>query len=156
MKGFIRNEGKEVSFKLQKHVVPGGTLTFDHAYKLVGSKSELPNNLAFLKWLKKSYFPEACWKFYKDTGEVLNVGKSAASKPLSETSGRVLRRPDKQKKGSMVTADSIISKPIAEAKVLIEKCNDKRALRRALSMSRHFSGKEEHTRILMRRLEQVY
>ena len=157
MKGFIRNEGREVSFKLRKHIVQDAMLDFEYAYQVVGPDSGLKNNLAFVKWLKSKYFSEDHWGFYNEDGSPLSLGTSKVSDDVQgKGAGQILKRDHFDGKGTEITADTIISRPFSQAKILIDKCRDKSVLRKALNMSRHFSGKEEYMRALMRRLEQVY
>lgn len=158
MKGFIRNEGREVAFKLRKHIVQGAELDLDYAYETVGKASGLKDGLAFVKWLRERYFPEPHWGFYKEDGSVLNLGKTTSSVagPPGKGAGKILRRDHFDGKGTDITAETIIERPFVQAKVLIDKCSDKSVLKKALTMSRHFAGKEDYMRALMRRLEQVY
>jgi len=158
VQGFIKNEGEEVPFKLQKAVPQGSTITFEHAFKLVGESHGFKQNMTFLRWLRETYFPESFWGFYKEDGTQINMGKSrsAALAREGKGAGKVINRKVYDGKGEGITADLIISRPFEQAKVLIEKCTDKAVLKKALTLSKHFSQKEEYMRAIMRRMEQVY
>jgi len=158
MKGFIKNEGEEVAFKLQKHIIQGGVVDLDYAYKLVGAVSGHKQDVSFVKWLRDTYFPESFWGFYKEDGTAIPLGKrkEAAVVTAGKGAGTIFKRTNYDAKGEVITADLIISKPIAQAKVLIEKCKERAVLRKALTLSRHFSGKEEYMRAILKRIDQVY
>lgn len=164
MRGFAKNESRDAFFILQRQVIPGGTISFEDAYKAVGKKSGKKENASFVKWLKENYLSASHWAFYKEEGipffSVEEEAEVSAEKSKPETpakgAGRVLRREATDEKGTEITPSEIIESKFPRAKVLIEKCNNREVLKKALNMSRHFSQKEEHMRHLMRRLEQVY
>lgn len=164
MRGFAKNESRDAFFILQRQVIPGGTISFEDAYKAVGKKSGKKENASFVKWLRENYLASPPWSFYKEEGvpffsekEETSVGEKAVeSVAPAKGAGLVLKRELGDEKGTEITPSEIIESKFPRAKVLIEKCNSRETLKKALNMSRHFSQKEEHMRHLMRRLEQVY
>ena len=169
MKGFIHNQTGRAKFKAQRPLPPNSKLSFDDAYLTLGEKSGKKKGPAFVKWLKENHFQDEGWVFYKEEGvpyfpksskneeKVDSIGKV----PSSETepargAGRNLRKKNIRARKSDVTPDAIIKADIPRAKALIEKCTDRATLRKAESLSNHFSQKEEHRRLILRRLEQVY
>ncbi len=164
MKGFVRNEGEKGVFTLQRRLSPGTKLSFDDAYLTVGEKSGQKKGPSFVKWLRENCFTDSQWVFYKKEGVPYFTSEEisqAEEKPVevlapSKGAGRIMKRKaDTTNKGS-ITPNLIIGAPFSEAQALIEKCSDKKVLKKALTLSQHFSKKDEHMRHLMKRLEQVY
>lgn len=164
MKGFAKNEGRDAFFILQRQITPGGKIYFEDAYKTVGERSGKKENATFVKWLRENYLYASHWAFYKDdevpffSAEEAEVVVEAPIKSDAPArgAGKVLKRESHDEKGTAITPNEIIESEFPRAKVLIEKCNSRDILKKALSMSRHFSKKEEHMRHLMKRLERVY
>jgi hypothetical protein len=165
MKGFVKNEGTEAFFILQRPVSPGGKVSFEDAYVTVGKKSGKKEGVAFVRWLRDNYFAASNWVFYKEEGvpffsaEEAKVAMETSVGPVDpgKGAGKVMRRQaENTAKGTAITAKSIIEAPYAQAKVLIDKCADKSVLKKALAASRHFSQREDHMRHIMKRLEQIY
>lgn len=161
MKGFVRNEGDRAVFTLQRSIVPGFSITFEEAYNVVGKKSGKKRGKLFVKWLRDNVFSGNQWAFYAEEG-VQFFGSEDLPKEKPEKvaeakgAGRKLRRKTENFTGQEITATLIIEKPYPQAKNLIEKCNDRGVLKKALSLSKLRSKREDHMRHLMRRLEQVY
>jgi hypothetical protein len=89
--------------------------------------------------------------------KVEEVAEKPAPKKEARGAGkRLARKSTEARKGASITPSTIIEAEYTIAKPLIEKCNDREVLKKALTLSRHFSSKEQHMRHLMRRLEQVY
>lgn len=170
MKGYIRNESTQAHFILQRQIPPGGRVQLDDVYKTVGKKSGLAEGPEFIAWVDESILTRGTWSFYGADDKPLQpkTKKVSAKKKLtsSKTSsnaksdakgaGRVLRRDPTNARGKEITPSTILEAPYEQARSIIEKCNDKSILRKALNGSKHFSGKEKHMRHLMKRLEQVY
>jgi hypothetical protein len=161
MKGFVKNESRDAFFVLQRPVPPGGKISLEDAYSVVGERSGKKQEAAFVRWLRDNYFKGSGWAFYREEG----VPFFSEEEPVSEVkeavvpargAGKVMRRQSRGSKGAEVTPKTIVEAPYDRAKVLIDKCTDRAVLRKALALTRHFSKKEEHMRYLMRRLEQVY
>lgn len=95
-------------------------------------------------------------------------GLAAAGEPVSEVSevkekvapsrgaGRRLVRKNKKISKNNNTAASIIDADATQARRIVAKVKDRSVLKKALSMSNHFANKEEHRRLIQRRLEEVY
>ena len=164
MKGFVKNEGDRSVFILQRRLNPGSKLSFDNAYLSVGEKSGGKKGVSFVRWLRDNYLSAEQWVFYREEGipyfskKELDETKDTPVKvsPPAKGAGRVMRRQENGTKGTKITASTIIEEPFNQSKLLIDKCTDKAVLKKALSLSQHFSQKEEHMRHLMRRLQQVY
>lgn len=69
--------------------------------------------------------------------------------------GRKMSRAGNALKGVKVTASMIIEADYAQAQDLINKCKERPVLKKALALSKHFSGKEAHMRHLIKRVEEV-
>jgi len=140
----------------------------------------------FVQWLKDNIFTEDFWSFHNfdesgfvfaapvaETAEKPAPKKRAAKKkaarkkvvaeeaPKKKDPGKgagkkMTRSSNEPVKGSVITPSTIIEAEYGLAKPLIEKCRDREVLKKALTLSRHFSSKEQHMRHLMRRLDQVY
>lgn len=174
MRGYVQNEGTQAYFIVQRQIPPGGKVKIEDIYKSVGKKSGLEEGIEFVEWLRTNVFRKGSWKFYEEEGKLLGPSRPKDSPkvevkkevaPNSKTSsnraddavgaGRVLRRDSKNQKGTEITAASIIEAPYDKARTLIDKTRDKSVLNKAMALTKHFSGKEQHMRHLMRRLEQV-
>lgn len=168
VKGFVKNEGKRVPFTFQRSIPPGTKLTFAEAYKVMGEKSG-KSGRAFIELLRTDFFAGPEWGFYKDEGvpffseTAVSKQDPAPARPAPPTkaakgAGKALRRaPDlAAPKGSAIAAVDIIDAAPDQARKLIAECSDKAVLKKAMTLSKHFAGKEGHMRHLMRRLEQVY
>jgi hypothetical protein len=70
--------------------------------------------------------------------------------------GRAMGRDYDEARGGSVTPANIIEAPYDVARSLIEKTKDRVVLKKALTLTQHFSGKEQHMRHIIKRLEQVY
>lgn len=166
VRGYVKNEGAVAFFKLQRQLPPAARLSFSDAFLAVGKKSGKDGN-EFIKWLRENIFPGPDWGFYKDentpffsdeTKQTQDVAPEAP--PVSEEAGlgagKVLSR-QKQNTGkkSDITPSNIIDAEYSHAKDLIDNCRNRDVLKKALTLSQHFSNKGEHMRYLMRRLEQV-
>jgi hypothetical protein len=159
MKGFIRNEGERPKFILQRGISPGLSITFEEAYDIVGKKSGKRRGPTFINWLRENHFSAPTWVFYKEEGETYFEGESlqeVASVRPARGAGKTQIRRDDSKEKEDITAQQIINSELVIAKQLIDKCKDRAVLKKALTASRHYSGKEAHMRHLIRRLEQVY
>jgi hypothetical protein len=181
MKGFIKNETGKSIFKLQRGIPVNGKLSFDDAYLTLGEKSGKKEGASFIKWLKETHFLDDAWVFYKEEDilffavkkaevktpekkatkevpgppEVVELPKPKARIAPAKGAGRKLTKEQKVKE-SAVTAGTIIEAEISQAKELIEKTKSRATLKRALGLANHFSHKEEHRRLIQRRLEEVY
>ena len=180
MKGFLKNETGISVFKLQRGIPINGKLSFDDAYLTLGEKSGKKEGSTFIKWLKENHFLADGWVFYKEEGvlffEVKKPAKQTPDKKATKVlpgSPEVVELPKPKKhvpakgagrklvkdhrvKESAVTAGSIINAEITQAKEMIEKTKSRATLKRALGLANHFSHKEEHRRLIQRRLEVVY
>lgn len=180
MKGFLKNETGTSVFKLQRGIPINGKLSFDDAYLTLGEKSGKKEGASFIKWLKENHFLDGGWVFYKEEGvlffEVKKPAKKVSEKKdTKEVSGppEVVELPkpkkiapakgagrkltkDQKVKENVVTAGLIINAEIPQAKEMIEKTKSRAILKRALGLANHFSHKEEHRRLIQRRLEVVY
>ncbi len=180
MKGFIKNETNRAFFKLQRPVPVNGKISFDNAYLTLGEKSKKPLGSSFVKWLRDNTFKDQEeWVFYKEEdvlffksapeikekepkvgkGEpevVVSVPKVRKKKSPSKGAGKKLTRKKEAAERMNITPSSIIEASIEEAKSLIEKTKDRAVLKKALSLANHFSKKEEHRRLVQKRLEEVY
>jgi hypothetical protein len=169
MKGFIRNENGKSYFKLQRPLPVNGILSFDNAYLTLGEKSGKKEGPAFVKWLKENHFPGEGWVFYKEEGVLFFSAKETAAakaeaaespaKHVKVAPGRgagkkIAKRNTKIPHGD-ITAGTIIQSDLPEAKIMITKTNNRGTLKKALALATHFSHKEEHRRLIMRRLEEV-
>lgn len=174
MKGFIRNETNKAVFKLQRPLPPNSSLSFDDAYLALGEKSEKKEGDSFVKWLRDNHFQDEGWVFYKEEGVPYFASKKtpAKKKAAAPTEPEVVELPRPKKapsKGagrklakkarvaeSAVTAGAIIEADLPQAKEMIDKTKSRGTLKRALGLANHFSHKEEHRRLIQRRLEEVY
>ena len=169
--GVVVNESTNAYFVLQRQVPPGGKVSLGAAYLDVGLRSGETDESAFACWLQESVLLRGSWGYYDQEGNSLTGKKTAVAVDAEEDSvdktpsgrekgargaGKVLRRSLKDAKGVEITPKEIIEAPYEEARTLIEKSKDRVVLKKALALTKHFSGKEQHMRHLMRRIEQVY
>lgn len=166
VKGYVKNEGTSAYFKLQRQLPPGTKLQFSDAFLSAGKKSGKDGE-DFVKWMRENVFPGPEWGFYRE-GDVpffsdtskksQDVAPEApvASEAEGLGAGKVLNRQRKnQGKKSEISPSTIIEAEFSQAKDLIDNCRSRDVLKKALTLSQHFSSKAEHMRHLMRRLEQV-
>jgi hypothetical protein len=181
MRGFLKNETGRSVFKLQRPLPVNGVLSFDDAYLTLGEKSGKKEGQGFVKWLKDTHFPDEGWVFYREEG-VLFFPKPKQETPVKEEvkeievspdppkaprkkiaakgAGKKLRQNANKKRSSKksqeIVPGDVINADLPQAKELLSKIKDRQVLKRALSLSNHFSNKEEHRRLINRRLEEVY
>lgn len=158
MKGFVKNETDRPVFILQRVVNPGFSISFDDAYLVVGKKSGKKRGSSFVTWLRDNYFQDQGWAFYKEEGELFfeEEQREVASAGNAQGAGKSLVRRDETQDKEAITAKRIIDSDLVIAKQLIDKCNNRAVLKKALTASKHYAGKEAHMRYLIKRLEQVY
>jgi hypothetical protein len=177
MKGYVRNEGEQAYFVCQRQIPPGGKVELTAIYKSVGKKSGVDEGPEFVEWIKSNVFRRGSWGYYEEEGKLLGVKeevKKPSSKPVSKPkkrttaktsskkdndaqgAGRNVRRDPTENESGEVTPSAIIEAPYDQARALIEKTKDRIVLRKALKLTNHFSGKEQHMRHIIKRLEQVY
>ena len=179
MRGYVKNEGTQAYFVCQRQIPPGGKVEFEDIYKSVGKKSGLEEGPAFVEWVKANVFLRGSWGYYEEEGKPLDAPapkKAAPKKQVKkDTSGTSSKRENDAKgagrpmkrdtrttvdtvdvTGATVTPSAIIEAPYDQARALIEKTKDRTVLRKALRLTKHFSGKEQHMRHIVKRLEQVY
>ncbi len=180
MRGYIQNEGDQAYFVCQRQIPPGGKVQLDDIYKSVGRNSGLEDGLSFVDWVKSNIFRRGTWGYYEEEGKPLGgtatkiVPKKAVPKKRvkpesaatsskkekdAKGAGRSMRRDPRaihDVTGTNVTPSAIIEAPYDQARTLIEKTKDRAVLRKALSLTKHFSGKEQHMRHIVKRLDQVY
>lgn len=169
MKGFVKNETGKAVFKAQRPLPPGSVLTFEDAYLVFENKSGKKKNQTFVKWLRDNVFAEEGWGFYKEEGvpffpekkveTAAAVEEAPAPEPKvapAKGAGRKLVRKARKVTKNNTTAASIIEADLPQAREMISKTKDRAILKKALTLSDHFSKKEEHRRLIMRRLEEVY
>jgi len=168
--GFVRNEGSRSVFKVQRMLPPGSKLDFSDAYLALSKKSGGLEGEDFVKWLRKNIFPGPDWGFYKaDDKPFFNSSSrkdvaSEAPPPLSSksrktASGRKMSRKDPETRRdnrNKIKPAQLVEADFSQARVLIEKCQDKSVLRKGLTLSKNLANRGEHMRHIMRRLEQVY
>lgn len=105
---------------------------------------------------KKAATKKAATKKAIDAKEVASKKRSSSKRSEdAKGAGRALRRDANEAKGISVTPATIIESPYKQAQVLIDKTRDKSVLKKALALSQHFGGKEQHMRYIMKRMEQV-
>ncbi len=176
MKGFIKNETNKAVFRLQRSIPVNGTVLLENAFLSVGEKSGKKTALSFAKYLKENHFPEEGWVFCKEDGSplfkevskpktkvgskepevVVPVPKKRKKVTPGKGAGKKLTRNKEANEVTEITAGAIIDAAIPQAKSLIAKTKDRGILKKALTLSSHFSNKEEHRRLVQRRLEEVY
>jgi hypothetical protein len=173
MKGFIKNETNRAVFKAQHGIPVNGILYFDAAYLALGDKSGKKPGPSFIKWLRDDYFFEEGWCFYKEEGVlffkeepvpevksgepevVVAVPKRRKVSP-PRGAGKKLKRKKEASEKVNITAGAIIEADLVQAQSLITKTKDRSVLKKALTLANHFSHKEEHRRLVQRRLEEIY
>jgi len=177
-RGYVKNEGTQAYFVCQRQIPPGGSVELDDVYRSVGKKSGLKNDLAFVEWAKAHVFRRGSWGYYEDEGKPLGAktaakkatpkkaapkkavisdkGKSSKRSKDAKGAGRALRRDINAAEGITVTPAAIIEAPYEQARGLIDKTRDRTILKKALALTQHFGGKEQHMRHIMKRMEQVY
>lgn len=185
MRGYVQNEGTQAYFVCQRQIPPGGKVKLDDVYKSVGRKSGLEEGLPFIDWVKSNVFTRGTWGYYEEEnklfGETSKPKKAAPKKAVpkkqaktksagtsskkekdAKGAGRSMRRDTRDTPGTHdvtggnVTPSAIIEAPYDQARALIEKTKDRVVLKKALNLTKHFSGKEQHMRHIVKRLEQVY
>lgn len=181
MKGFVKNETRKAVFKAQRPLPPGAQLSFDDAYLVFETKSG-KSGLAFVKWLRDNVFPDEGWVFYKEEGvrffsdspvasdkkkgtldlpeppPPVEITPTVSNKKIAPGKGagrRLVKKATKVARGNN-TAAAIIEAQLPQAQSLIEQTKDRQVLKKALSLSNHFANKEQHRRLIQRRLEEVY
>ena len=91
----------------------------------------------------------------KDAVSHLERRRSKKITPAGGAGKRLAKKNDRVS-NKKATAGLIIDAPIDRAKDMIASTKDRAILKRALSLSNHFSHREEHRRLIQRRLEEVY
>lgn len=91
----------------------------------------------------------------KDASEPKESSSKTSSKPTAKGAGRRFVRDNNDNKGVKITPSMIIEADYSEASHLINQCKERPVLKKALTLSKHFSGKEAHMRHLIRRVEEV-
>ncbi len=96
-------------------------------------------------------------KIRKESAEPIRKEAASITKPKVDArgAGRKMRRDGNSLKGVKITPAMIIEANYEEASALIDKCNERPVLKKALALSKHFSGKEAHMRHLIKRVEAV-
>ncbi len=166
MKGFIKNETNRSIFKLQRSLPIDGKLSFDNAYLTLGGSSGKKKGIEFIKWLKVNHFPEEGWVFYKEEGVLFFSGKTKSPEikidlhpkkvAPGKGAGRKFVKTNTKVNAKEVTAGSIIEADLPQAKKMLASIHSRQTLKKALTLSNHFSNKEGHRRLIQRRLEEVY
>jgi len=186
MRGYVQNVGTQAVFILQRQVPPGSRIKLEDAYKAVGKRSGLKPTqvVAFVDFLRTQILHQGNWAFFEDEGKafkqktVVKVEKveekseevaqevsqeveapqKPSPKPQSPArgAGKPLRRSPEDALSGGVTPAAILEAPYEQARALIDKTRSKMVLRRALKLTQHFSGKEQHMRHIIKRLERVY
>lgn len=181
MRGYVQNQGKQAYFVCQRQIPPGGKVELDDVYKSVGKKSGLDDGPEFLEWIKTNVFRRGSWGYFEEEGkpfsspkttkktkapvvekedpdveEAMEKRRSSKKGKDAKGGGRSLRRDADKAMGVKVTPAAIIEAPYEQARGLIEKTKDRVILKKALNLTKHFSGKEQHMRHIIKRLEQVY
>ncbi len=159
MKGFIKNEGERATYSFKRSTLPGNTISLDEVYVVVGKQSGEKKGLKFAKWLQATRLNNSPWVLYKEEeipyfpenenspngGNVkargAGVNMKRTSEYLEETNRKVIL---------------LIETPIEQSRTLIDKCNDRGILKKALAVCKMRSRTEAHQRHLIKRLEQVY
>ena len=171
--GFVRNDGRDAHFKLQRPLPPGAKLTFAQAFATVGARSEKKGR-EFVEWLRENHFSGGDWGFYSASGQPffteteaaslearpsgkVAVGEASPGISAGKGAGKALRRRSTaaKVKGIEITAVSMVEPNYAEAKTLIDACKSRRELKKALTLSKNLSHKEDHMRHIHARLQQV-
>jgi hypothetical protein len=177
-RGYVKNEGTQAYFVCQRQIPPGGSVELDDIYQSVGKKSGLKNDREFVEWCKAHVFRRGSWGYYEDEGKPLGAkpvakkatpkkaapkkaavsetGKSSKKSKDAKGAGRALRRDINAAEGITITPAAIIEAPYEQARGLIDKTRDRTILKKALALTQHFGGKEQHMRHIMKRMEQVY
>lgn len=167
--GYVKNESDRSVFKLQRTLYPGSKLNFADAFLSVGEKSGVEGE-EFVKWLRENIFPGPDWGFYRGNGKPFFSSRAKSKQDVApETpapadspakgAGRNMRRKAQRstrENKKSITPAQLVEPEYSQAKVLIDKCNDKKVLKRALTLSRNLANRGDHMRHLMKRLEQVY
>ena len=181
MQGYVQNSGTKACFVLQRQVPPGGRVQLSDAYKSVGKRSGLEETQVseFVDFLKTEVLRKGSWAIFEEEGKPYGapaqpvpkkiapkkkVTKKASSKSKTSSkrgkdaagAGRAMGRDVDEARGGGVTPSAIIEAPYDQARALIEKTKDRIVLKKALNLTKHFSGKEQHMRHIIKRLEQVY
>ena len=186
MRGYVQNVGTQAVFILQRQVPPGSRIKLEDAYKAVGKRSGLKPTqvVAFVDFLRTQILHQGNWAFFEDDGEAFKPPKKktfvkvekveekseevaqevsqeveapqkSSPKP-ARGAGKSLRRNPEDALNAGVTPVAILEAPYEQARALIEKTRSKAVLRRALTLTQHFAGKEQHMRHIIKRLERVY
>ncbi len=175
MRGYIQNEGTQAYFVCQRQIPPGGKVQLEDVYKSVGKKSGLEENIEFVKWVQVNIFTRGPWGYYEEEGKKLQltsknsapqkttarktpVNNKTSSKQQSDArgAGRALRRNSDQDDSPKPTPSAIIEAPYDQARGLIEKTRDRVVLKKALNLTKHFAGKEQHMRHIIKQLDRIY
>jgi chemotaxis protein histidine kinase CheA len=181
MKGFVKNNSDRAIFRAQRQFTMGGKVSFDALYASFGEASELGEGAKFVEYLRDRFFKEPIWGFYNEDGspyfkekksaapkapeeapkkkvarKKTAAKKKAAKKAPAKGAGRRLKKDTDRVTASQIDAGAIINAELTQAKAMIEQTNDRGILKRALTLSNHLSQKEDHRRLIQRRLEQVY
>ncbi len=179
MEGYVQNDGVSPKFVAQRAFTQGGSATFKQLHMTFERKSGLKSlNKKFIQWLRDNPFSNDFWSFRNSDGsnyefdapKTVAAPKSDATpapqappavqpaekkKPAKGAGRNMVRDKSGVPKGVSITPGSIIESSFVLAKPMIDKCKDRSVLKKALTLTRHFSNKEEHMRHLVRRLEQV-
>lgn len=174
MKGYVQNLGNSAYFVLQRQVPPLGKVKLEEAFKVVGKKSDLTEEqvVEFVQFLREKVLLRGDWGYFNADGSQLGAVSKESKPPRAKRSsqnntsskqeedakgaGRNLRRDQEVPRGAAeVTPSSIIEAPYEDARSMIDRTRDRVVLKKALSLTKHFSGKEQHMRHILKRLEQT-
>jgi len=167
MKGFVKNESNKSVFKVQRMLVPGGKLTFEDADATLSKKSGGLEGDDFIFWLRENVFPGPEWGFYNDKGKpFFNTSKRkdvAPEKPIPPKGVRTASGKKMVRKSPNTSRDNknqlkpaqLLEADFSQARIVIDRCQDKQVLKKALTLSKNLAKRGEHMRYLMQRLQQV-
>lgn len=106
IEGYVKNDGREAYFKLQRPLPPGAKISFQSAYLSVGKLSKKKGH-DFIHWLKETYFSSPEWGFYDKEG---NPYFDSLKEPEPETLEVVIKEEvieDKPKKRKTTRAKTV-------------------------------------------------
>lgn len=159
MKGFIKNESERATYSFKRSTLPGNTISLDEIYVVVGKQSGEKKGLKFVKWLRDNKLTNSAWVLYKEEEvpyfpEDANVSTGRSSK--AGGSGVNMKRISEYLEEANRKVLLIIDTPIEQSRSIIDKCNDRPILKKALAVCKMRSRTEAHQRHLLKRIEQVY
>jgi hypothetical protein len=151
MEGYVRNKTNIWRHAMKRAVAPNGKIELDDIYKQYSVKHDIEEGQPFVEWLRQIKLKNSdIWEIvYKEDSS----GKLEEEKKVEKVEEK--KKPDAQppfvKKNK--TVDEIVGMTVREARTELEKVNDIKLLKYALSSARQLANKDTLCNLLRKRIQ---